>query len=54
VLPFINMSKDPEQDYFGGGLAEEIINALAKLPQVFVIARNSSFSYKDKSIPQKA
>jgi adenylate cyclase len=48
VLPFVNMSKDPEQDYFGDGLAEEIINALAKLPQVFVIARNSSFSYKGK------
>jgi hypothetical protein len=56
VLPFTNMSGDPMQDFFGDGLAEEIINALAKLPQVFVIARNSSFAYKGKAeeLVQKA
>jgi adenylate cyclase len=50
VLPFVNMSDDPRQDYFSDGLAEEIINALVRLPQVFVIARNSSFTYKGKSV----
>jgi adenylate cyclase len=46
VLPFVNMSRDPNQKYFSDGLAEEIITALSKVPQLFVIARNSSFSYK--------
>jgi adenylate cyclase len=49
VLPFQNMSGDPEQEYFGDGIAEEIITALSKLRGFFVIARNSSFSYKGKS-----
>ena len=53
VLPFDNMSKDPDQGYFGDGLAEEIITALSKVPQLFVIARNSSFSYKGKSVKVK-
>jgi adenylate cyclase len=53
VLPFVNMSDDPKQEYFADGLAEEIINALSKLPQVFVIARNSSFTYKGKAVDVK-
>ena len=50
VLPFVNMSEDPKQEYFSDGLAEEIITALSKVPKVFVIARNSTFSYKGKSV----
>ncbi|MBI3376284.1 MAG: adenylate/guanylate cyclase domain-containing protein [Betaproteobacteria bacterium] len=46
VLPFENMSSDPEQGYFGDGLAEDIITALSKISSLFVIARNSSFAYK--------
>src|SRR5437016_1611952 len=49
VLPFINLSGDPEQEYFGDGIAEDIITALSKLKGFFVIARNSSFAYKGKS-----
>jgi adenylate cyclase len=49
VLPFQNMSGDPEQEYFADGLAEEIITALSRSRDFFVIARNSSFSYKGKS-----
>ena len=48
VLPFKNMSGDPEQEYFSDGITEEIITALSKTPKVLVIARNSTFSYKDK------
>jgi len=50
VLAFDNMSGDPEQDYFSDGIAEDIITALSKTPKVFVIARNSSFSYKGKPV----
>ena len=50
VLPFTNMSDDKEQEYLADGLAEEIINALSKLSSVFVIARNSSFSYKGRQV----
>jgi adenylate cyclase len=50
VLPFVNMSDDPKQEYFSDGLTEEIITALSKVPKVFVIARNSTFSYKGKSV----
>jgi adenylate cyclase len=50
VLPFVNMSGDPDQEYFSDGLTEEIITALSKVPQVFVIARNSTFSYKGKPV----
>jgi adenylate cyclase len=50
VLPFVNMSEDPKQEYFSDGLTEEIITALSKVPNIFVIARNSSFSYKGKSV----
>jgi len=50
VLPFANMSSDPEQEYFSDGLTEEIINALAQLPGVKVIARTSSFAFKGRHI----
>ena len=50
VLPFDNMSKDPEQDYFSDGITEEIITALSKVPNLFVIARKSTFSYKGKPV----
>jgi len=49
VLPFQNMSGDPEQEYFSDGVVEEIITALSRFRQLFVIARNSSFAYKGKS-----
>jgi adenylate cyclase len=48
VLPFVNMSGDPEQEYFSDGITEEIITALSKTPKLFVIARNSTFTYKNK------
>lgn len=50
ILPFVNMSKDPEQEFFSDGLTEEIITALSKNPNLFVIARSSSFVYKGKPI----
>jgi adenylate cyclase len=50
VLPFANMSGDPEQDYFADGISEDIITALSKLSQLFVIARNSSFTFKGKNV----
>ena len=50
VLPFDNMSGDPEQGYFADGLAEDLITLLSKLAQLTVIARNSSFSYKGRSV----
>ena len=50
VLPFINMSGDPEQDYFSDGISEDIITALSKLRWFFVIARNSSFLYTSRSV----
>jgi TolB-like protein/Flp pilus assembly protein TadD len=50
VLPFTNMSGDPEQDYFADGMAEEIITALSRGSGLFVIARNSSFAYKGRAI----
>ena len=50
VLPFVNMSGDPEQEYFSDGITEDIITALSKLRWFFVIARNSSFIYKGKSV----
>ncbi|MGZ6237375.1 MAG: adenylate/guanylate cyclase domain-containing protein [Syntrophales bacterium] len=49
VLPFVNISKDPKQDPIIDGMTEEIINALSKVPEVFVIARNSTFVYKGKA-----
>jgi len=50
VLPFVNMSGDPGQEYFSDGLTEQIINGLCKVKDLFVIARNSSFAYKGKSV----
>ena len=50
VLPFVNMSGDPKKDYLSDGITEEIINALSKIPTVFVIARNSTFTYKGKPV----
>jgi TolB-like protein len=50
VLPFMNLSNDPDQSFFADGLAEEIITALAKLPDLLVIARNSSFAYRGDGI----
>jgi len=50
VLPFNNLSGDPEQEYFSDGLTEEIIAALSSVPKLFVIARNSTFAYKGKPV----
>lgn len=50
VLPFTNVSGDPEQDYFADGMADEIITALSRIGGLFVIARNSSFGYKGKAV----
>ncbi|WP_028748857.1 adenylate/guanylate cyclase domain-containing protein [Rhizobium mesoamericanum] len=50
VLPFANMSGDAEQDYFADGISEDIITALSKLRQLFVIARHSSFTFKGKNV----
>jgi adenylate cyclase len=50
VLPFDNMSKDPDLNYFSDGMTEEIITSLAKIPDLFVIARNSTFTYKGKPV----
>ena len=50
VLPFVNMSGEPEQEYFSDGISEDIITALSKLRWFFVIARNSSFTYKGKAV----
>ena len=53
VLPFNNMSGDPEQDYFADGVVEEIITALSHFPHLFVIARNSSFVFKNRVVDIK-
>jgi TolB-like protein/class 3 adenylate cyclase len=53
VLPFENMSGDPEQDYFADGMAEDIITALSRFRALFVIARNSSFTYKGRAVDVK-
>ena len=50
VLPFVNMSSDKEQDYFSDGLSEELLDQLAQIPQLRVIARTSSFSFKGKDV----
>jgi adenylate cyclase len=50
VLPFVNMSSDHEQEYFGDGIAEDVITALSRYPSLFVIARNSCFTYKGRSV----
>ena len=53
VLPFVNISRDPEQEYFSDGITEEIITALSKVPNLFVIASNSTFTYKGKPVKVK-
>src|ERR1700730_3606478 len=53
VLPFLNMSGDPEQEYFADGMTEDLITDLAKVSGLFVIARNSSFTYKGKAVDVK-
>ena len=53
VLPFQNMSGDPEQEYFADGIVEDIITALSRFKSLFVIARNSSFTYKGKAVDIK-
>jgi adenylate cyclase len=53
VLPFVNMSKDPDQEFFSDGITEDIITALSKIPKLFVIARNSMFTYKGKAVKVK-
>src|SRR6516225_9265856 len=53
VLPFQNMSGDPEQDYFADGIVEEIITALSRFRELFVIARNSTFTYKGRAVDVK-
>jgi adenylate cyclase len=53
VLPFVNMSEDPKQEFFSDGMTEEIITALSKIPYLFVIARQSTFAYKGKPVKVK-
>ena len=53
VLPFTNMSNDPDQEFFADGIAEDIITALSRYPSLFVIARNSCFTYKGRAIDVK-
>jgi len=50
VLPFVNMSSDPEQEYFSDGITEELLNLLAKIPELRVAARTSSFSFKGQNL----
>jgi adenylate cyclase len=53
VLPFQNMSSDPEQEFFADGVAEDVTTALSRYPSLFVIARNSSFTYKGRAVDVK-
>ncbi len=53
VLPFANLSGDPKQEFFSDGITEDIITALSKVPKLFVIARNSTFTYKGKPVKVK-
>jgi len=53
VLPFANLSGDPDQEYFSYGIADQLIGDLSRLPGLFVIARNSSFAYKGKSVKEQ-
>ena len=53
ILPFSNLSSDPEQDYFADGIVDDIITALSRFKSVFVIARNSSFTYKGRAVDLK-
>jgi len=51
VLPFVNMSSDPEQEYFSDGISEELLNLLSRIPELRVISRSSAFSFKGKDLP---
>ena len=53
VLPFVNLSEDPKQEFLSDGMTDEIITALSKVPRLFVIARNSTFIYKGKPVKVK-
>jgi adenylate cyclase len=53
VLPFLNMSGEPQQEYFSDGISEDIITALCRYPSLFVVARNSSFTFKGRPIDVK-
>ena len=53
VLPFTNMSADPDQEFLADGIAEDVITALSRYPSLFVIARNSSFTYKGRAVDVK-
>ena len=53
VLPFANLSADPEQEFFADGIAEDVITALSRYPSLFVISRNSSFTYKGRAVEVK-
>jgi adenylate cyclase len=53
VMPFINMSEDPKQEFLCDGISDEIITALSKVPRLFVVARNSTFTYKGKPVKVK-
>jgi adenylate cyclase len=53
VLPFTNLSGDPQQEYFSDGITDQLINDLSRLPDLFVIARNSSFTYKGKTVKEQ-
>src|SRR5262249_17915126 len=53
VLPFTNMSGDPEQEFFADGISEDVITALSRYPSLFVIARNSCFTYKGRAVDVK-
>jgi TolB-like protein len=53
VLPFLNLSGDPEQEYFADGVVEDVISALSRIRWLFVIARNSSFTYKGRAVDVK-
>ena len=53
VLPFVNLSEDPKQELLCDGITDNIINAFSKVPQLFVIARNSTFTYKGKAVKVK-
>jgi adenylate cyclase len=54
VLPFANLSNDPEEEYFADGITEDVITDLSRLPGSYVIARNTAFTYKAKPIDVRA
>jgi hypothetical protein len=53
VLPFTNLSTEPEQEYFADGIADDIITTLSKIPKLFIVARDSTFTYRGQSIDVK-